>query len=246
MIKKIIYLVVLILLSLCVVERVRLAILDKCVYPVLHNIAENNKNYMFYIKCGQIKLMAKEYEEARDIFMTVLREAKTTSSKREKLLAYYYLGNTFYESEDYDKALKAYVVVLKNEPNNRKALRKFSRIKMAKGEYASLYPFISAYIKKKPNDSFGYSERCAVLTRLNKFSAAKQDCEKALQCRKSNARAHHDYAVLLEKQGFKDLAAKEYKEANAHQRRIKSREELEKMLNIKPPEPDPLDPYSGL
>ena len=60
---------------------------------------------------------------------------------------------------------------------------------------------------------------------------------------------HH--AVLnscntLEKQGFKDLAAKEYKEANAHQRRIKSREELEKMLNIKPPEPDPLDPDSGL
>ncbi len=241
MIKKIVYLIVLVMLSLCLVERVRLAVLESCVYPILYSQAEANSNYMLYIKCGQIKLMAKDYDAAQDLFTTVLSKATTSEHKREKLLAYYYLGNTFYEAEDYENALKAYVVVLKNEPGHRKALRKFVRIKMAMGEYISPYRFVTSYIKTKPKDSFGYTERCAILTRLNKFAAARVDCEKAIELRRTDARAHYDYAELMAKQGFKDLAADEYKEARAIQRKIKSREELEKMLNIETPEPDPFE-----
>lgn len=240
MFKKIVYLVVLIILSLCVIERVRVYILENWFFPSMYATAQRNNNYMLYIKCGQIKLVAKEYDDAKDIFMTVLRNANTTNNKREKLLAFYYLGNTFYESEDYDYALKAYAVVLKNEPSNRKALKKFSRIKMAKGEYVSLYPFISAYIKAKPKDAFGYCERCALLTRLNKLPQARKSCEEAILIRRGYARAHYDLAVIYEKQGFKDLAADEYNLARKNQPRIKSREELEEMLNLKPTEPDPL------
>lgn len=241
MFKKIVYLVVLIILSLCVFENVRVYILTNWFYPSMYLTARKDNNYMLYVKCGQIKLMAKEYDDAKNIFMTVLRDANSTENKREKLLAFYYLGNTFYENEEYDNALKAYAVVLKNDPANRKALRKYSRIKMAKGENASLYPFINAYIKAKPKDSFGYSEQCAVLTRLNKLSQARKACEQALEIRRGNARAHYDLAVVYEKQGFKDLAQEEYNLARKNQPKIKSREELEEMLNLKPSEPNPLE-----
>lgn len=240
MFKKIVYLVVLIILSLCVVERIRIHIFDNWFFPSMYATAQKNNNYMLYIKCGQIKLMAKEYDSAKDIFLNVLRNANSAENKRVKNLAYYYLGNTFYESEEYEGALKAYAIVLKNDPGNRKALKKYSRIKMAKGEYVSLYPFINAYIKTKPKDSFGYSERCALLTRLDKLSHARKSCEQALEIRKGNARAHYDMAVVYEKQGFKDLAAEEYNLARKNQPKIKSREELEEMLNIKPAEPNPL------
>ena len=240
MFKKIVYLVVLIILSLCVVERVRVYILGNWFFPSMYTMAQRNNNYMLYIKCGQIKLMAKDYDDAKNIFMTVLRNASTIDNKRVKILAFYYLGNTFYENEEYDNALKAYAVVLRNEPSNRKALKKFSRIKMAKKEYVSLYPFINAYIKAKPKDAFGYSERCAVLTRLNKLPQARKSCEEAILIRRGFARAHYDLAIIYEKQGFKDLAQDEYTIARKNQPRIKSREELEDMLNIKPTEPDPL------
>lgn len=240
MFKKIVYLVILVILSLCVVERVRLYILENWFYPSMYITAQKNNNYMLYIKCGQIKLLAKEYQDAKAIFMTVLRNANTTDNKRIKTLAFYYLGNTFYETGEYDNALKAYAVVLKNEPANRKALKKFSRIKMAKEEYVSLYPFINAYIKAKPKDAFGYCERCALLTRLNKLPQARKSCEEAIAIRKGYARAHYDMAVVYEKQGFKDLAAEEYNLARKNQPRIKSREELEDMLEIKPEEPNPL------
>ena len=233
MIKKIIYLVVLILLSLCVIEGVRATIAETLFYPILHSIAEKDDNYMLYIKCGQIKIMAKKYDEAREDFRYVIENAINTNNKREKILALYYLGNTYYEEEDYEEALNAYAAVLKGDPINKKALKKFSRIKMAMGQYVSLYPYVAAYVREKPKDSFGWTERCAVLSRLDKFSAARQCCEKAIELRRSNARAHLDYAILLEKRGFKDLAKREYKEAYAYQKRIKTREELEEMLNIK-------------
>lgn len=241
MFKKIVYLVVLIILSLCVVERVRIHIFDNWVFPSMYSTAKKDNNYMLYIKCGQIKLMAKDYNSAKSIFLTVLKGANSTNDKRVKNLAYYYLGNTFYETEEYDNALKAYAVVLKNDPGNRKALNKFSRIKMAKGEYVSLYPFINEYIKVKPKDSFGYVERCALLTRLDKLPHARKSCEQALEIRKGNARAHYDLAVVYEKQGFKDMAADEFKIARKNQPKIKSREELEEMLNIKTAAPNPLD-----
>jgi len=233
MVKKIIYLVVLILLSLCVIEGVRVAIAEAVVYPILYSLAEKQDNFRLYIKCGQIKIMAKKYDEAREDLTYVIENSVTSKDKRNKVLALYYLGNTFYEEEDYDEALTAYAAVLKLDPINKKALKKFSRIKMAMGEYVSLYPYISAYVREKPKDSFGWAERCAVLTRLDKFTAARQCCEKAIELRKSNARAHLDYAILLEKRGFKDLAKREYTEAYAYQKRIKTREELEDMLNIK-------------
>ena len=232
MFKKIVYLVVLIILSLCVVERVRIHIFDNWFFPSMYQTAQKNNDYMLYIKCGQIKLMAKQYDSAKAIFLTVLRSANSNDDKRVKNLAYYYLGNTFYETEEYDGALKAYAVVLKNDPGNRKALNKYSRIKMAKGEYVSLYPFVNAYIKAKPNDSFGYTERCALLTRLEKLPHARKSCEQALEIRKGNARAHYDLGVVYEKQGFKDLAAEEFNLARKNQPKIKSREELEAMLNI--------------
>ena len=107
MFKKIVYLVVLIILSLCVVERVRVYILENWFFPSMYATAQRNNNYMLYIKCGQIKLMAKDYDDAKNIFMTVLRNASTADNKRVKILAFYYLGNTFYENEEYDNALKA-------------------------------------------------------------------------------------------------------------------------------------------
>ena len=162
----------------------------------------------------------------------ILKNANSAENKRVKNLAYYNLGNTFYETGEYDGALKAYAVVLKNEPGNRKALKKFSRIKMAKGEYVSLYPFVNAYIKEKPKDSFGYTERCALLTRLDKLPHAKKSCEQAIEIRKGNARAHYDLGDVYTKLGFKDLAADEYKQAKKLQAKIKSREELEAILEI--------------
>lgn len=232
MFKKIVYLVVLIVLSLCVIENVRVTILNKCVFPSMYMTAQKKQDYKSLVRCGQIKFMAREYDTAQTIFLSVLRNASTSEHKKEKQDAFYHLANTYYETEDYDNALKAYAVVLKNEPGNRKALRKFARIKMAKGDYVSLYPFIAAYIKTKPNDSFGYTEGCALLTRLDKFPQARKFCEQAIQIRRGNARAHYDYAILLEKQGFKELAAEQYKEAKAQQSKIKSREELEAMLNV--------------
>lgn len=232
MFKKIVYLVVLIILSLCVIENVRVTILNKCVFPSMYTTAQKHQDYKAMVRCGQIKYMAREYETAQTIFLAVLRNASTSDYKDEKQKAFFHLANTYYEIGDYDNALKAYAVVLKNEPSNRKALRKFARVKMAKGDYASLYPFVAAYIKAKPNDSFGYTEGCALLTRLDKFAQARKFCEQAIQIRRGNARAHYDYAVLLEKQGFKDLAAEEYKQAKMQQTKIKSREELEAMLEI--------------
>lgn len=232
MFKKIVYLVVLIILSLCVIEPVRIYILNNWFYPSMSIIARDKQDYMLYLKCGQIKIMTKEYDEAINNFKAILKNASTSDHKHEKLLAYYYLGNAFYLKEDYDNALKAYVVVLKNDPGNKKALKKFSRIKMAKGDYVSLYPFVNAYIKEKPKDSFGHCERCALLTRLGKFSHARKSCEEAISIRKGYARAHYDLAVLYEKQGFKELAEKEYTLARKNQPRIKSREELEALLNI--------------
>lgn len=237
MIKKIVYLIVLVLMSLCVIENVRVAVLNKAVYPVLYVHAEKSNNLMSHIKCGQIKLAAKQYDEARDIFVSIIKKAVGRENERHRVLAYFYLGNVFYELEDYDNALKAYTYVLQKDAGNRKALKKFSRIMMAMGQYVDLYPYVSAYIKAKPRDSFGYSERCAILTRLEKYSYARKACEMAIKLRKSDARAHYDYAVLYEKQGFKDLAEDEYALAKGNQRNIKSREELEEMLNIKIPEP---------
>ncbi|MCM1010118.1 MAG: tetratricopeptide repeat protein [Fusobacterium sp.] len=232
MFKKIVYLVVLIILSLCVIENVRVTILNKCVFPSMYTTAQRKMDYKALNRCGQIKFMAREYDTAQTIFLSVLRNASTSEYKKEKQNAFFHLANTYYETGDYDNALKAYAVVLKNEPGNRKALRKFARVKMAKEDYVSLYPFVAAYIKAKPNDSFGYTEGCALLTRLEKYPQARKFCEQALQIRRGNARAHYDYAVLLEKIGHKDLAADQYKEAFAQQSKIKSREELEAMLNV--------------
>lgn len=232
MFKKIVYLVVLIILSSCVIENVRVTILNKCIFPFMYKAAQKKSDFKALNRCGQIKYMAGEYDEAKTIFISVLKNASTNELKNEKQKAYFHLANTYYESGDYDNALKAYAIVLKNEPGNRKALRKFARVKMAKGDYVSLYPFVAAYIKTKPNDSFGYTEGCALLTRLGKYPQARRFCEQALQIRRGNARAHYDYAVLLEKQGFKDLAADQYKEAKLQQVKIMPREELEAMLNV--------------
>lgn len=232
MFKKIIYLVVLIILSLCVVERVRVAILDKCVFPSIYLRAQKNEDYKAYIKAAQIKILARDYERAETILLTVLRNATTQEHKDEKQKAFFYLGNSYYETGDYENSLKAFAVVLKNDPGNRKALKKFARIKMAKEEYASLYPFINAYIKAKPKDSFGYTENCALLTRVGKYNQARQFCQKAIEIRRGNARAHYDYAILYDQMGFKDLARDEMKQAKSLQAKIKSREELEDMLGI--------------
>jgi len=233
MVKKVIYLVVLIILSLCVIEKVRICILDKCFYPVMSAIAKDSPKYGLKIKCGQIKALAKDYDTAMEIFVDVFQDAPTISNKKEKFKALYELGNIYYETEEYYDAVKAYTLVLKNYPEHKKALKRFAKIKMAMKDYVEAYRYINAYVKVKPDDAFGHTERCAVLTRLGKFSAARASCEKAIEIRKGYARAHYDYAVLLKAQGFNDLAQKEYDEAIKHSKNIKSRKELEKMLNVK-------------
>lgn len=236
MIKKIIYLIVLIILSLCVIESVRISIFDNVAYPLCDAVTKDSTNYNLRIVCGQMKLYTREYDTAEEIFVDVIKHTSSMNNKKEKYKAVYELGNVYYEREQYEEAVKAFEIVLKENPAHRKALKKFSRIKMAMKDYIPVFRYVGEYVKLKPNDAFGHSEKCAVLTRLGKFSAARISCEKALEIRKGYARAHYDYAVLLNAQGFKDLAEKEYKEAIAHSRHIKSRNELEKSLNIKPKE----------
>ncbi len=237
MLKKILYLVILILMSLCVVEKVRSYVLDNLVYPPLLSIAQGSDNNMLYVKCGQLKSITKKYDEAQELFLSVLQKTQNYKKDRARNLAFLYLGNTYYEQKDYDNALKAYSALLKREPGTKKALKKYSRILMAKGEYVELLPYVNGYIRVKPKDSFGHSERCAILTRLDKLGPARNSCEQAILCRKSDARAHYDLAVLNAKAGFKDMAQKELELAKKHQPRIKSRGELERMLNIKKIDP---------
>ena len=234
MVKKIIYLVILIILSLCVVEKIRMAILDNAVFPIFDAISKDSTKYDMRVKCGQIKLYVRDYETAETILMEVIQQASTMTNKKEKYKAFYELGNVYYEMENYEDAVKAYELVLRENPTHRKALRKFARIKMAMRDYIPVYRYVNAYVKAKPDDAFGHTERCAVLTRLGKFSAARQSCEKALEIRKGYARAHYDFAVLLNAQGFKDLAKNELEEAIRHQPHIKSRNQIEKGMNITP------------
>ena len=234
MIKKIIYLVVLILLSLCVIESVRIMLADKFFYPIVSGIAKNSTNYDLKVNCGRMKLFAKDYDVAEEIFVDIIENAPILTDKAAKYKAFYELGNVYYETEQYIEAAKAYELVLRNNIKNRKALKKFVRIKMAQKDYITAYRFVNTYVKEKPNDAFGHAEKCAILTRFGKFSAARVSCEKAIEIRKGYARAHYDYAVLLKSQGFNDLAQKEYDLAISHSRHIKSRGELEKSLNLKP------------
>ena len=213
MIKKLIYLVILIILSLCVVEKIRMAILDNAVFPVFNAISKDSTNYGMRVACGQMKLYVRQYETAEEILLEVIQQASTMTNKKDKYKAFYELGNVYYEMENYEDAVKAYELVLRENPAHRKALRKFARVKMAMKDYIPVFRYVNAYVKAKPEDAFGHGERCAVLTRLGKFSAARQSCEKAIEIRKGYARAHYDFAVLLNAQGFKDLAKEELEQA---------------------------------
>ena len=85
MIKKIIYLVVLIILSLCVVEKVRIAVLNNVFYPIMQSVAKDSINYGLKINCGQIKLYVRDYDVAEEIFLDVIQHAPTLTNKKEKL-----------------------------------------------------------------------------------------------------------------------------------------------------------------
>lgn len=230
MFKKIAYLVMLVVLSCFAIQNVRVCMLENLIYPPLYSMAAKNNNYMMYLKCGEVKLMAGRYDEAENIFKMIITNAKAASLTRERNLAFLYLGNTYYTQQKYDEALSAYAVVLKNEPANKKALKRFARIKMAYGEYASLYPYVVEYIKIKPQDSFGHTERCAILARYNKFHHARESCETAINLNKHDARAFYDYGDLYLGMRQEKLAEEYHKKAKLLKKRIKSRAELEQVI----------------
>ena len=140
MIKKIIYLVVLILLSLCVIESVRIMLVDKFFYPIVSGIAKNSTNYDLKVNCGRMKLFAKDYDAAEEIFVDIIENAPILTDKAAKYKAFNELGNVYYETEQYIEAAKAFELVLRDNIKNRKALKKFVRIKMAQRDYITAYP----------------------------------------------------------------------------------------------------------
>ena len=233
MVKKIVQLLILIILASMCIENVRLVTLNYIVYPIMYNMADGNKNDKMKIVCGQIKLSARKYDEALKLYKEIITDVNRKQFAPEKADAYYYLGNTYYMIKEYPQAEEAYKTALATDAGHKKALKKLSRIKFAKEDYVGLAPYISAYVKQKPKDAFGYSELCATATRLDKISLAMKACEKSIQLHRGYSRAYYDYGDLYKHMGFETKAKDYYNGAKRRQPKIKSREELAKMLDIK-------------
>lgn len=230
MIKRIIYLIILLLLSLMLVEKIRNNVADRFVYPIVYNIGMKNNNAAILLASGKIKQDIGQYENAKVVYTYVVQHPELMKQKNAEEKAYNYLGNVFYLLADYSNAAKSYYLVLKKDPTNREAFLKFIRINMAYGNVEPIIPLMNSYVARRPTDTTGYTELCAAHGRLGDFITARKNCQMAIKHGRNNARAHYDYAVLLEENNFGPDAEKELQLAKKIQPDIKSRKELEELL----------------
>lgn len=230
MIKRIIYLFILLLLSLMLVEKIRNNVADRFFYPIVYNLGMKNNNAALLITSGKIKQSIGKYEDAKIIYTYIVQHPDLLKQKNVEEQVYNNLGNVFYLLADYSNAAKAYYLVLKKDPTSREAFLKFIRINMAYGNTEAIIPLMNSYAARRPTDTTGYTELCAAHTRLGDFITARKNCQMALKHNRNNARAHYDYAILLEQNNFGADAEKELKQAKKIQPDIKSRKELEDLL----------------
>ena len=230
MFKRIIYLILLILLSVSLIESVRNKIADDILYPIVHNIGIQSNNATVIIFSGNLKRSLYKFDDAKKIFIYVIRNDDLSKQKNALESAYVNLGHTYYKDGDYSNAAKSYYLALKINPGNKSALMPFVRINMALGNTKQIIPIVDNYILENIKDATGYTELCGIYNRLEEYNSARISCQTAIRKNRHYARAHYDYAVALNGIGFKKDAAKELQLAKKIQPGIKSREALEKIL----------------
>lgn len=232
MFKKIFCLVMFLFLSLLLIQNVRDFVADRILFPIVNTQAEKSNNPELMLYAARLKFYITDYDRTKEIIAKILKTPNIKNNKKVYEKSYLILGHTFYEEHDYANAFKAYYLLLKSEPRNKDALRKSVRILMAGNKAEAAIPLINYYLSKKPNDPFALVERCAVYTRLGKLIDAGRDCETAVKARRGYARGLYDYAVALDRIGFKKEAADYFKQATLRSKHIKPREEIEAdMLN---------------
>lgn len=234
MLKRIIYLVFLISLSLLLIESIRYKIADKIIYPLVHGIGVQNNYADAIIWGGNIKRYVKKFDDAKKDYIYVIKKEDLSKQKNALEMAYLNLGHTFYKIGDYSNAAKAYYLTLKKNPGNKDALLPFVRINMAYENSSQIIPIVQSFISTDIKDSIGFTELCALYNRLEEFDVARVNCQNAIKNDKNYARAHYDYGVALLSLGFNKDSEKEFKLAKKLQPNIKSREKLEEiMLSVK-------------
>tara|TARA_B110000967_G_C18892917_1_gene568587 strand:- start:108 stop:2651 length:2544 start_codon:yes stop_codon:yes gene_type:complete len=124
------------------------------------------------IRFGLAKYVSKEYEEAIEIFETLLNNSP---SNKDLETIKYFLGLSYYHSRNYEKTLKHLTYDFSNPDEKRKALSMVGVCKIASGNPSEGYSDLEKVIETKIND-FAYQNALynVALNTLN-FDTKKAD-----------------------------------------------------------------------
>lgn len=144
---------------------------------------------------------------------------KLLGENPDDLEIYYHLGFSHAELGQYQKALKAFEILLERDPGHVKALAFSSRLRFKLGDLekaARLATRLIAQAPEHPRISTAFYITGYVQARNGKLDEARQTLERVLQMDSTHAEAHNALGTIHLKQGRLQQAERAYRAAIAH------------------------------
>ncbi|MGB3459606.1 MAG: tetratricopeptide repeat protein [Halobacteriota archaeon] len=133
----------------------------------------------------------------------------------EKPVSYFIsLGNFYFESKNYEKAIEQYGKVLEKEPENDNALFNRGRAYNEKGDYDKALEDYNLYLEKiDPNGAAAYNNRGNAYSGLKQYERAIEDYSKAIELNLKYADAYYNRGLAYRKLKQYERAIEDYNKA---------------------------------
>ncbi len=160
------------------------------------------------VRLGNIYGEEKKYDEAIGYFNRAI--------KLKKYYAYAYAycmrGNTYYDKDEYNKAIKDYIEAIMSKPDYTIVYYKIGNVYNDKGEYDRAIAYYSEAIKRKRNYAVAYYSRGNAYYNKGEYDSAISDYSEAIKIDSNYAVAYYHRGMTYYNKGEYDKAIKDYSE----------------------------------
>jgi len=126
---------------------------------------------------------------------------------------YFYMGNAYHSTREYDKAIENFDQALKLNPNLAEAYNNRGNAYRHKGEFDKAIDDYNKALKLNPNDADAYNNRGIAYDDKGEYDKAIDDYNKALKLNPNLAEAYNNRGVTYRHKGEFDKAIDDYNKA---------------------------------
>jgi tetratricopeptide (TPR) repeat protein len=161
------------------------------------SLAVLSKEQAYRIQLAEATALAAEnqFEPAASLLN------KLASVRPDSIEVHSDLAALYAHHERYDASANEYKKVLRLDPSNGVDLLSLSKVLLMGNHLQESVPYLTNYVKRKPNDAEGHEILGEVFERLGQFGSAQKELLRSVDLDPANYKARYHLGAVLEKLG---------------------------------------------